>query len=241
MIMTAMRQPPPKAADARGKHRGLAYELYLPGSSPPWPAVLILHGAGSRKENHADFARLASASGFAAMTYDQPGHGGSDGEMGPRILEDVGRMLRLLAAQPGVDGTRIGLRGSSMGGFLAIHAAAVFEEARGVVAICPAGEQHLRQGLKRDDLEMRVDRESLAAWLEEHDLRDAVERMGNMPLLLLHAKGDESIPWTWTQELYEHAGEPRKLVLLEGGDHRSAQHDSEMQGMAIRWLERALR
>src|SRR6476469_6773929 len=86
-----------KTADRRGRSEGLAYELWLPAVAPPWPAVLILPGAGSRKENHGDFARLASGSGWAALSYDQRGHGESDGEMSPAAIADATRMARLLA------------------------------------------------------------------------------------------------------------------------------------------------
>ena len=41
-------------------------------------------------------------------------------------------------------------------------------------------------------------------------------------------------------ELYARAAEPRKLVLLPGGHHRSAQHDAELHGVALRWMERNL-
>jgi fermentation-respiration switch protein FrsA (DUF1100 family) len=58
-----MRLPMPKVSDDRGRSQGLAYELWLPQVPPPWPGILVLHGAGSCKENHADFARLARASG----------------------------------------------------------------------------------------------------------------------------------------------------------------------------------
>ena len=64
---------------------------------------MILHGAGSRKENHADFARLAAANGWAALAFDQRGHGDSEGEMGPEAVDDVVRMAQLLAATSGVD------------------------------------------------------------------------------------------------------------------------------------------
>jgi fermentation-respiration switch protein FrsA (DUF1100 family) len=112
-----------------------------------------------------------------------------------------------------------------------------------VVAICPAGEQHLLRGLRSGELEMRAGpqaRSALEAWLGEHDLRDAVELLGAKPLLLIHAEGDERIPSDWSKELYDHAGEPRKFILLPGGHHRSAQHDAELQGLALRWLERQL-
>jgi alpha-beta hydrolase superfamily lysophospholipase len=236
-----MELPTPRSATSRDKHEGLAYELWLPESEPPWPGVVIVHGAGSRKENHADFARAASGYGWAAIAYDQRGHGSSEGDMGPTAVADCGRMARFLASQEGVDKSRVAARGSSLGGFIAIHAAAVTPGLAGVIAICPAGEQGLLRGLRRGTLEMRVaDPAALEAWLSEHDLREAVELMGTKPLLLIHAQGDETIPYAWSQELHEHALEPRKLIVLPGGHHRSAQHDRELHGVALRWLERVL-
>ncbi len=201
---------------------------------------MILHGAGSRKENHADFARAASAYGWAALSFDQRGHGESDDEMTPAAIGDVARMARLLAEVDGVDPERVCVRGSSMGGLMAIHAAAVSDRLAAAIAICPAGEEGLRRALRRGDLEMRADAPALEAWLGEHDVREAVELMGDKPLLLIHARGDEQIPYTWSEELYGRAREPRKLILLPGGHHRSAQHDAELHGIALRWLERAL-
>lgn len=235
-----MRLPSPRTASERGVHEHRPYELWLPEAPGPWPGIVILHGAGSRKENHADFARAAAGYGWAALTFDQRGHGASDDEMSPAALADVTRMARLLASTEGVDPGRICVRGSSMGGFMAIHAAAVSETLAGAVTICPAGEGDLLRGLRRGELEMRADAPALEAWLQEHDIREAVELMGEKPLLLIHARGDEQIPYTWSEELFERAREPRKLIVLSGGHHRSAQHDAEVHGVALRWLERAL-
>ena len=63
--------------------------------------MVILHGAGSRKENHGDFGRACAASGWAAVAFDQRGHGESDDGMSPEALADVGRMARFLAAVDG--------------------------------------------------------------------------------------------------------------------------------------------
>jgi fermentation-respiration switch protein FrsA (DUF1100 family) len=202
--------------------------------------VVVLHGAGSRKENHADFARAASGFGWAAVTFDQRGHGAAEDEMAPAAVADVSLMARLLAGIDGVDAARVCARGSSMGGFMAIHAAAVSDAVAGAIAICPAGEEHLLRGLRGGELEMRADGPALEAWLSEHDIRDAVALMDGKPLLLIHAHGDEQIPYTWSEELHEHAAEPSKLIVLPGGHHRSAQHDAEVHGIALRWMERAL-
>jgi uncharacterized protein len=219
------------------------YLLWLPQAPPPWPGMLVLHGAGSRKENHADFARACAARGWAALAFDQRGHGASADEMGPAALADVARMAAFLARHEGVDAGRICVRGSSMGGFMAIHAAASSDAIAGAIAICPAGEDGLRRGLRSGSLEFRAGSEATAAldaWLSEHDLREAVALIGRKPLLIAHARGDERIPYTWSEELYERAEEPRKLIIVAGGHHRSVQHDPELQEVALRWMERNL-
>jgi uncharacterized protein len=206
--------------------------------------MLVIHGAGSCKENHADFARACAARGWAALAYDQRGHGASEDEMSPAALADVTRMARFLGGIDGVEDSAVCARGSSMGGFIAIHAAASSQAISGVIAICPASQDGLRRGLRDGKYEMRAGPEAVAsldAWLGELDLREAVELMGAKPLALVHARGDESVPYAWSEELYERAAEPRKLILVPGGHHRSAQHDAELQEVSLRWLERALR
>jgi uncharacterized protein len=236
-----MGLPSPRTANRTGVHESRPYQLWLPETEPPWPGVVVLHGAGSRKENHAEFARAATGYGWAALTFDQRGHGSSEDEMSPAAIGDVARMARLLAECHGADPERICVRGSSMGGFMAIHAAAVSDSIAGVIAICPAGEEDLLRGLRRGELEMRADTAALEPWLEEHDIREAVALAAGKPVLLIHARGDEQIPHTRSEELYRHAGEPRKLIVLPGGHHRSAQHDAELHGVTLRWMERALR
>jgi fermentation-respiration switch protein FrsA (DUF1100 family) len=239
------RQPlaTPEPPTEMGEHEGRPYWLWIPRTEPPWPGMVILHGAGSRKENHGGFGRVCAGSGWAALAYDQRGHGHSQEPMSPGALGDVSKMARFLAAREGVDPGRVCVRGSSMGGFMALHAAATSEAVAGAIAICPAGEEHLLRGLRGGELEMRTDAESrraLEAWLREHDLRQAVELIGPKPLLLIHAEGDEQIPHGWSAELHGHAAEPRKLIQLPGGHHRSAQHDADLQGLSLRWLGRAL-
>lgn len=235
-----MELPPPRTSTESGRHEGLAYELWLPETRPPWPGVVVIHGAGSRKENHADFARLASGSGWAALAYDQRGHGESDGLMSPSAVGDPARMARLLGETNGVDRDRIVLRGSSLGGFVAIHAAAVSSVVAGAIAVCPATEEVLLDGIRTGRFEMRADEDALVPWLQEHDLREAVGLLGAKPIVILHADGDEQVPASISTELYESASDPRKLILVPGGHHRSVQHDAELGSVALRWMERAL-
>jgi fermentation-respiration switch protein FrsA (DUF1100 family) len=240
----------PRPPDDEGRLNGIAYQLFLPIADRS-PAVVILHGAGSRKENHVDFARRAVGHGFAALTFDNRGHGESDGELGAGVIADVQRVVAFVAERPEVDAGRIALRGSSMGGQLAIHVGAVSDRVAAVVAICPAGEEMLLGDVRRVArgerprpgsalASMRLDASGMAAWLEENDVRDAVGLLGQKPLMLVHARGDEVVPCAFSEELYRLAEEPKRLLLLEGGHHRSVQHDPEIQGETLRWLERVL-
>jgi alpha-beta hydrolase superfamily lysophospholipase len=236
-----MERSLPRRPEREDRQAGLAYALWLPDDPPPWPGVVIVHGAGSRKENHADFARLATASGWAALTFDLPGHGESDPPMSGAAVEDVIAMARLLGSQEGVDAGRVVARGSSLGGYLAIRAASESDEIAGVIAICPASQDHLARGLRRGRFEMRVgDPVALEAWLLAQDIGEAVEQIASRPLILMHAEGDTQIPSGHSEELHERAGDPRKLIIAPGGAHTTVQHDPELQGEALRWLERQL-
>ena len=223
-----MRYETPAPPAELGELDGLAYSLWLPDGDP-WAGLVILHGAGSCKESHHDFARAARAAGLAAVCFDLRGHGETGGALDGRVLDDVATVAGLLGDLP------LALRGSSMGGYLAIVAAERLRAAA-VVAICPASSDGLWRGLRGGELEFDADVRSLEAFLAEHPLD--VERL-DIPLLLLHAEGDERVPVAHSRELARVA--PRAdLVVVPGGHHRSVQHDAELQGHALRWLRRVI-
>jgi alpha-beta hydrolase superfamily lysophospholipase len=217
---------------------GLAYSLWLPDRSRA--GIVILHGAGSCKESHYDFARKALALGFAALSFDQRGHGDSEGPMDDRAVQDVASMAALLREATGDPELPIALRGSSMGGLLAILAA---EEsgADAVVAICPATAEGLRRGLHAGAFSFEADVPAVDALLASADLHATVAQL-RAPVLLLHAEGDERVPVEHSRELATHLGHPEsRLIAVPGGHHRSVQHDDELQAVSLRWLGKVLR
>jgi alpha-beta hydrolase superfamily lysophospholipase len=221
-----------------GERDRLSYALFMPDGEPE-AGVLILHGAGSAKESHFDFARVAQAYGMAGLAYDARGHGRSAGAWGPGAIDDAVTMLGLLRER---GCPAVALRGSSMGGFSAILGAAKDGGAAAVVAICPAPETLLLRGVRADRFEFELDRGAVEPWLETVSVRDAAASLApRTALLLLHAQGDEQVPYTVSQELYEAAGRPKRLMLLPGGHHRSLQHDHELQAESIRYVARAVR
>jgi pimeloyl-ACP methyl ester carboxylesterase len=246
----AMRYSTPTPPEL-GTQDGLAHALFLPDGEPD-VGVVILHGAGSAKESHFDFARGCRADGMAALAYDARGHGRSEGSFGPSAFDDALSMVELLRRHT----PHVALRGSSMGGFQAIHAAA--QAAGGaaggaaagspapvcaVVAICPAPEAGLLRFLRSEERpDFACDPDECQPWLESLDIYEAAGRLGpETALLLLHARGDESVPYTISERLHEAAREPKRLLLLPGGHHRSVQHDDELQAVSRRFIRDAAR
>ena len=221
-------------------NRGLAYSLWLPDAGrEPAGGIVILHGAGSCKENHHDFARAALAAGFAALAFDQRGHGESAGPMGAGALEDVAAMTALLRERMGNPGARVALRGSSMGGYLALLSAPL-ADAQAVVAICPASGEGLRRGLTSGGFRFDADVPALERMLSAHDLHAEVAGL-RIPVLLLHAEGDARVPVEHSRELAESLSSPNsRLITVPGGHHQSVQHDPELRAVSLRWLRRVL-
>jgi uncharacterized protein len=232
-----VRHPTPTLPEL-GSHDGLAYARFLPEGEAD-VGVVILHGAGSAKESHFDFARGCQADGMAALAYDARGHGRSEGSFGPSAFDDALAMVGLLRSVA----PKVALRGSSMGAFQAIHAAAG-APAPGVcavVAICPAPENGLLRFLRSGRRpEFDCDADACGPWLESLDIYEAAGRLGpETALLLLHARGDEQVPYTVSEQVYEAAAEPKRLLLMPGGHHRSVQHDDELQAVSRKFIREA--
>src|SRR5262249_29545179 len=118
-VSTVHTEPPAE----QGVRDGLSYALFLPADESTG-GVVVTHGAGSQKENHVDFARECRAAGLAAVCFDQRGHGASEGALDGGAIDDVATVAALLPA-----GAPDALRGSSMGGWLALAAGAALDVA----------------------------------------------------------------------------------------------------------------
>ncbi len=125
-----------------------------PAASAPTPAVLMLHGfASQRDEVGGMFARLAAAlaeRGIASLRIDFRGWGESAGEMAESTVggqvEDARAAYAFLRADPHVDAERVGLIGFSMGGTIACLLAGSAAEAPRSLVLWSSTED-LRGGL----------------------------------------------------------------------------------------------
>jgi pimeloyl-ACP methyl ester carboxylesterase len=224
----------------------LAGLLFLPEARPRG-SLLVCHGAGSCKENHAVMAEQARDAGLASLVFDFRGHGASDGRMvgggGVRDVLAAAETLLTESGAPWVAG-----RGSSMGGHLLLRAAAAEPSVfRSLVALCPADSASLlrlmdvlRELEAEGDPDVahygRFDCEAFSDWLAAGELADAVA--GLPRVLLAHARDDADVPFASSVRLAAVLAEPLRFMALPEGGHRAAQRSSEVATATIEWVLR---
>lgn len=111
---------------------GIAATLNIPASQTPVPAVLMLHGFGSSRDEvghlYTRAAEALAARGIASLRIDFRGFGKSDGDTGATTidsqLDDARVGLAYLSKVKGIDSARVGVLGFSLGGGIATFLAA---------------------------------------------------------------------------------------------------------------------
>jgi pimeloyl-ACP methyl ester carboxylesterase len=103
--------------------------LYVPATPGPHPAVVLAHGSeASDRDSFGPIPFALVSRGFAVLVYDKRGTGRSTGSWRTVGLEplaqDVAAGIVWLRKQPGIDPRRVGIYGTSEGGWVAAAASA---------------------------------------------------------------------------------------------------------------------
>lgn len=207
-------------------------------------AVAVLHGTGSNRHGVADHARLLARHGYGALILDLHGHGESDGRSTSlpwRFAPDADAALAYLRGRPDVHAGRIGIVGVSLGGEIAVDAAAHHREWRAIVA------EGVQGGPAADPATSAV--LTLLGGLN-HVLSGSgpsaanaqlVERIAPRPLLLISAgRGAEARA---NRDYQRRAGSAAELWNLPGASHATALRTdpARYERHVLSFLDRALR
>jgi len=197
--------------------------------------VICCHGMLSHKESRK-FGAISEAlgsAGIAAVRFDFSGCGESrpapvGGALIPSRLRDLNVVIDHVLGESWSRGG-VGLMGSSLGGYLALVAAAGRREVR--AAVCWATPYDLRR--IRDAL---TDSEKLKKHFppgfQVGEPLDLSELSGLCRVLVIHGLRDETVPWTDAGKIYGRVGEPRRFMLFEQADHRFL--DEDCRKLAVR-------
>lgn len=231
--------------------------LYLPDGATPYPAVCLCHGIPSGQPpepgdgGYPALAERICREGFAVLFFNFRGSGESGGNLDlPGWGRDLGMAIDYLQGRPEVDRSRMFLIGFSGGAAVAACVAAQDNRVSGAaLCACPADFIRLTEGTDPAVMVARF-RESgtirdadyplsLADWWRGfRSIRPAecIARIAPRPVLLVHGRRDETVPVSHAERLYEKAGEPRQLVILEGAGHRLRRDEGAVEAL-LDWLK----
>src|SRR3989344_1711086 len=195
--------------------------LVLPKSaSDLMPGIVLLPGAGVSKESELKLAEKMAELGAAVITIDQRGVGETDGTL-PKIEEDYLNFLKgqepyqhlmvydalraydLLHSAPFINPDKIIIVGESLGGRIAIIAAAIDRNVKGVLVISSAG-----LGFKGGN-DTNKD-----AFLKSIDSDHYIDLITPRKLVMIHNLNDKNIPVSSAVNSYSKAQEPKQFVLI---------------------------
>jgi dienelactone hydrolase len=117
--------------------------LTRPSGPGPHPGVVLVHGLGAtRPMMLPQYEQRFAGAGIAVLSFDYRHLGESEGTPRQRVSlhkqrSDVSVAVDFLASQPDIDGTRIGLWGTSLGAMNALRVAAGRDDLAAVVVQCP--------------------------------------------------------------------------------------------------------
>ncbi len=234
----------------------IAGQLYLPDEQIPYPTVGICHGIPARMPDLNDrgyplLAEQICHEGFAVFIYNFRGAGASGGNfdiMG--WTRDLKAVVDYLWALPEVDRPRLSLLGFSGGAAVSVYVASQDRRVSSVVTCaCPA---EFNLFTRFDDRQSVIDHfrsigvirdesfpPSIEEWLGGFRLISPIDYVAGIaprPLLLVHGSQDEVVDVSHAYRLYDKAGEPKQLAIIDGAGHRLRQNDRAM-ALVIGWLK----
>jgi fermentation-respiration switch protein FrsA (DUF1100 family) len=245
--------------------------LHLPRNPSP-PCVVASHGLFSSKESEklVEIGEFFSAQGIAVIRYDHQGCGESEGYLSATTatsrIKDLEAVFELAANHP-LLGDRLGLLGSSMGGFISIFKASADFRVKALALWATPSHLGDKRDIQEAESPPRGDPlgdpplgdpplgdpplgdpplgdpplgEEFYRDLEGYDVGQAITKVKNS--LILHGEADELVPLTQAEELYVAACPPKHLEVFPGGDHRftDPQHRRRAIRMSLEWFQRYL-
>ncbi len=197
------------------------------------PVVIFCPGINGSMDGDSYLLPAFDAAGLDVLQIDWRAHGGSEGDcctLGVREMADILGALDFLAAR-GV--SRVGLMGFSMGGAVALRAAA--QDARAACVVCDGGfvyPRHAVEGALRGQTgrPLRL-LARLALWLAglrcganlvEASPLPHVAAISPRPVLFIHGDTDPFVPIAAQDALFAACREPKTLWRVPGAGHREA-------------------
>ena len=217
--------------------------LHLPDREHP-PCMIASHGLLSSKdsEKYVALGNRMSEEGMAMLRFDFRGIGESEGNEEDNTitkkLMDLSSALSFIRSRKDL-GDRIGLVGSSLGGFLSLIKASMDKEIGSVVVW--ATPLHLDDlGSKEQEEDYPLPPEAFFQDLPRHRLLPILNGVSNC--LVIHGEEDELVPVEQALGIFYQLSSPKEIHVIGGADHRLTEpsHRQRAIDLTVEWFKKYL-
>lgn len=205
---------------------------WWPAARRDAPSILYLHGVRWNLTGQAFRIEQLRAMGYSVLAIDYRGFGQSKGNLPSEasVYEDArAAWERFTAIQP--DASKRLIYGHSLGGAVAVDLAAeLAAQAKKNRAPVPVRGLVIESTFTSlgDAVAQVADNNLPVKWLPVRWLLsqkfDSIDKIVDidMPLLVVHGLADPLMPSRFSQQLFNAANEPKRLLLIPGGTHNNS-------------------
>jgi dipeptidyl aminopeptidase/acylaminoacyl peptidase len=216
--------------------------LHLPDEKNP-ACVIASHGLLSSKnsEKYIALGEHLSGKGIAMLRFDFRGIGESEGRFEDdtvsRRIADLDSAIAFVKSYPGM-GNRIGLLGSSLGGYISLIVASRKKEIRAVVLW--ATPFHLDDLGSKGTEQNPLPGEAFFNDLPRHRLSPLLPKVSTC--FVIHGERDELVPVDQAWEIFHTLGAPKEIHVMEDADHRLTKpaHRQRAIDLTVGWFKKYL-
>ena len=197
---------------------GVALDGWYVPAERPRGVVLFFHGNAGNIAHRLDSVKIFNDLNLDTLIFDYRGYGRSEGAASETgLTRDAEAVWRYLTETRGVQPERIVLFGRSLGAAVAAGLATGLAAAPDG-GVAPAGLIVESGFVSVPDLGARLYPWLPVRWLAtlKFPTADYLKSVAS-PVLVIHSRDDEIIPFAQGEALYEAARDPKRFLVLQGG------------------------
>lgn len=251
--------------------------LTVPETKEPeggWPAIVFNHGyippeQYRTSERYVSYVDAFARNGYVVLKPDYRGHGNSQGSpegayYSPAYTIDVLNAVSSIKKYPGVDPTKIGMWGHSLGGHITLRSMVVSGDIKagviwaGVVASYEdmANNWRRRSGTwrpsERENMARRPSRQELidkfGSFEENREFWDSISPIAyaadvSGPIQLHHGTADETVPILFSETLnkkLQEVGKEVEFYAYQGDNHNISNNLSLAARRSLEFFDKHL-
>jgi uncharacterized protein len=207
---------------------------FFPARTPA--CIILASGYGDTQDQMLSIAEFLHRAGYSLVTYNSRARATSGGQyvtLGVLEQQDLISLVGYLAQRKDIDANHVGVLGISMGGAIAILAAAADQRIKVVVddsgfsdapRVIAASFEHFIHLPAFPFAPVTVAIADLRAGIDVTRVRpmDVVGKISPRPILIIHEDSDSVVPPENSLRNFAAARQPKQLWLVPGSGHGNA-------------------